>query len=225
MAARRISATSPTVTIPITQENWDRAKKADSGGCLIADALKDKGFTGVTVDMATIRFSDRKKGRRYTYLTPPDGQMLLLGFDQGWNIPVEEVVVRRAVKIEQIVSSRQRQDDRRARIAELEAKDKDGSITSDEKRSLARYRKNPDGRPTKREPQRVAGTTGSREPVILGGTAIKQGEAHPTLLRRQRMYGAKQAHPGVVFDEAVSAKTQDLELENERLRAQVAELS
>jgi hypothetical protein len=32
------------------------------GGGLIADAVKREGYSRVTVDMATVRFSDRKKG-------------------------------------------------------------------------------------------------------------------------------------------------------------------
>ena len=53
----------------------------------------------VSVDMATIRASDRKAGVRYVYLTPPAAQHLLLSFDQGWRQPTEEVIVKRAVKV------------------------------------------------------------------------------------------------------------------------------
>ena len=63
--------TSPTLQLAIGQEQIDRAVQSNSGGCLIADAIKAQypELTHVTVDMATVRVTDKQRGERYTYLT------------------------------------------------------------------------------------------------------------------------------------------------------------
>jgi hypothetical protein len=57
----------------------------DSAHCMIADAIKKAmpHVSGVSVDLQTIRLSDRKAGKRYVYLTPSLCQVQLLRFDQG----------------------------------------------------------------------------------------------------------------------------------------------
>jgi hypothetical protein len=56
-----------------------------SGHCMIADAVYAAvpGAKSVSVDLATIRWTDPSKGLRYTYLTPRPAQLALLDFDQG----------------------------------------------------------------------------------------------------------------------------------------------
>lgn len=78
---------SPRVTVEITPEIIEAAKRRDSGHCMIAEAIKRvvPGASGVSVDLATIRWTDREKGLRYIYLTPRIGQLSLLQFDQGDN--------------------------------------------------------------------------------------------------------------------------------------------
>lgn len=80
---------SPKLVLKITDEIRERAIQASSGGCLMADAIRTQypRFEGITVDMATVRITDRKAGLRYTYLTPETGQTCLLAFDQGWDNP------------------------------------------------------------------------------------------------------------------------------------------
>ena len=71
--------------IKVTQEMIDRAIPADSSHCMIADAVQATlpKAEFVAVDLATIRWSDRKKGLRYTFLTPRGAQWALVQFDQG----------------------------------------------------------------------------------------------------------------------------------------------
>ena len=93
---------SPTLKLRITKDLWDDAVQASSGGCLLVEAIKRQypHLTGISVDMATVRVSDPKKGLRFTYLTPENGQTLLLSYDQGWAQPDEQdVTLLRAVKV------------------------------------------------------------------------------------------------------------------------------
>lgn len=103
----RTKLASPTLTLNITEEAHERAKRESSAGCLIADAIKTQypQFTNVAVDMATIRFSEPKNRMRYTYLTSPIAQHVLLSFDQGWPNPTDTVIVKEAVKVEPMKTS------------------------------------------------------------------------------------------------------------------------
>lgn len=196
--------TSPTLTVHITDEQRENAIKSQSGGCLIADAIKKQypKFTGVTVDMATIRVTDREAGVRYTYLCPPAGQHLLLAFDQGWPSPVEQLVIRRAVKVAPITRVRSQTVDRETRLQTLETKEATGEpMTKGEKAALTRLRQLP-SRPPVPGPAEVSARSG----VVHGGTPLPQGPPHPNLLRgRDRHFGAKLADPGDAFREAVDA--------------------
>jgi hypothetical protein len=197
---------SPRITLQITEADRVCAIESNSGACLIADALKRLGYTAVTVDMATIRFTDPKAGKRYTYLTPPAAQHCLLSFDQGW--PVEGIVeirLQRAVKIVPVTLSRPRAKSREERLQLLEAKEVDGTLTRQEKAGLTRMRHNPGKKPSTEGPVEV-----TPDGTVVGGTPIPQGPAHPNLLRgRNRIYGAKLADPGKAFQEAVQAALRD----------------
>lgn len=203
---------SPRITVEITEANRQAAVDSNSGGCLIADALKRGGWLNPTVDMATIRVTDPETKNRLTYLTPPTGQHVLLGFDQGW--PAEGLVslhLHRAVKITRARSASKPQNDRRAaRLAELEAKDAAGEIMSrSDRAALTRMRRNPDvaTRPVAADP-----TTIADDGTVIGGRSPVQGPAHPNLLRgRNRIYGAKLADPGRAFEQAVAAAVAERE--------------
>ena len=75
----------PRLDFDVTQEHIDTAKPKNSGHCMIADALRDKypNATYVSVDLATIRFTDEAAGFRYIYLTPGYAQKALIDWDQG----------------------------------------------------------------------------------------------------------------------------------------------
>jgi hypothetical protein len=73
------------IVLNVTQEDIDKAKPKDSSHCMIADALKRAVPTAsrVSVDLATVRYSDAKNGKRYIFLTPQLAQQRLLWFDQA----------------------------------------------------------------------------------------------------------------------------------------------
>ena len=213
--------TSPKLVLKITEEIRERAIQASSGGCLMADAIRTQypRFEGIAVDMATVRFTDRKAGLRYTYLTPESGQTCLLAFDQGWDNPYDEVVLKRAVQIVPVKRNRTGPtsaagiaERRPARIAELEAKEAAGPLTGAEKRALGMLRnpKPTPERPSSTGPADVVmvetGGTG-RTPVIYGGRPLiqRQRDPNPNLLKgRNRIFGAKSSRPSVPWEKAVA---------------------
>ena len=214
---RRVSAVSPTLTLAITEENRARAIASNSGGCLIADAIKDQypNLSGVTVDMATIRATDRAKGVRYIYLTPPNAQHVLLSYDQGWPNPTEELVVRRAVQVLPVTSSPVQKAKVRAhradRLTDLRARAAAGeTLARHDRGALTRMENNPPvelDRPSTIGPPTVVTRGRGSEVTVVGGPPLPQGPAHPNLLRgRNRHFGAKLADPGVAFNEAVEAR-------------------
>lgn len=199
---------SPVLDVEITKAERDNALRSNSGGCLIADAIKRQypNLTGVTVDMTTVRATDRDRGERYIYLTPPSAQHILLAFDQGWRHPVERVLIKRAVQIVPVTApSGPKKVARAWRLAYLEKQEEAGALTHTERRALTRMRNNPNPEPPPstgpaeaRVEHRVGGV------VIRGGQPRVQGPNHPNLLRgRDRHFGAKLADPGQAFNEAV----------------------
>lgn len=198
---------SPTLKLRITKDLWDDAVQASSGGCLLVEAIKRQypHLTGISVDMATVRVSDPKKGLRFTYLTPENGQTLLLSYDQGWAQPDEQdVTLLRAVKVTKMQRHGARAQERAARLAELEEKEAAGvELTREEKTALTKLRKNPE-RATSDGPSEASSTG------VVHGRAPKQGPAHPNLLRgRRRVYGAKSARPAQVFEDAVEKAVEE----------------
>lgn len=223
--------TSPTLEVQITPEGHERAVKSASGGCLIADAIKEQypHLSKVTVDMATIRATDRKQGVRFTYLTPPIAQHLLIGFDAGWPQATDHITLRRAVQVTQIVrpktgptSAAAVEAKRQQRITEFEQRLADGEgLTVNEKKALGKLR---NSRPTPDRPssygQPEVRAERQRGTVVEGGPPPVQGRSHPNLLRgRDRHFGAKLADPGQAFTDAVEAAVA------ERLAAEEAEAS
>lgn len=159
--ARRNRFTSPTLEITIGQEQIDRAVRSASGGCLIADAIKEQypHLRNVTVDMATIRATDSKRGQRYTYLTTATAQEVLLYFDQGWPNPADHLTIKGAVQITPVTrgGNRSQAPERRAaRREELQARQSAGeTLTPREKTALTRLTRNPD-RPKSPGPAEVS---------------------------------------------------------------------
>lgn len=207
---------APILDVVIPDEVWETAKQASSGGCLIADSVKRQypHLTGVRVDMATIRASDKAKGLRYTWLTPSTGQHLLLSYDQGWTQPTDHVKTGRPVKVTPITRAKSgsgsiasRGELREQRRAELESKVAAGqTLTKSEKAALTKVSKPyaPAVRPPTQGPPEAVEI--GHETVVVGGSPIKQGPAHPNLLRgRDRLFGAKSAKPAQAFEEAVEA--------------------
>jgi hypothetical protein len=94
---------APQLKVDVTQEIIDRSVPKDSSHCMIADAIAAAypRASFISVDLATIRFTDVEAGFRYVYLTPRHAQAALLDFDQG----VKPAPFRFHVSAAQIVAS------------------------------------------------------------------------------------------------------------------------
>ena len=168
---------SPRVTIELTEDLLANAIQADSSHCMIAEAIKAQvpGASNVSVDLQTIRWSDRKKGRRYTYLTPPAFQEALLRFDQGEPIPPFRATVGSAVHIGVVRA----------------AKTKDDGT--------------PDTRPTGKSRQVSAGPRRIQDPIDGGVATVIGGNSLPAAVLSNakghtRRFGMRLAKPGVAGD-------------------------
>jgi hypothetical protein len=73
------------VDVNVTEPLIDAAIPLDSSHCMIADAIKAAlpHARSVVVDLATIRWTDNRVGKRYVYFTPGSVQDVLLQFDNG----------------------------------------------------------------------------------------------------------------------------------------------
>src|SRR5216684_6376309 len=75
---------APTATVKVTQEAIDKGVRRSSSHCMFAEAVKQSilGAKRVSVDLQTIRFTDKSKSLRYVYLTPRIAQVALINYDQ-----------------------------------------------------------------------------------------------------------------------------------------------
>jgi hypothetical protein len=79
--------------VRVTDEVIAKAVPANSGHCMISDAVKTAAgkrkwrIGKVLTDLQTVRFSDLDTKTRYICFTPRVGQLALLDFDQG-KVPV-----------------------------------------------------------------------------------------------------------------------------------------
>jgi hypothetical protein len=211
--------TAPRLDVRVTEQQWDRATQAASGACLIADAIKQQypALSQVEVDVATIRATDKERGERYVWLTPGSAQALLLAFDQGWKQSTDHIVIRDAVQVTPLKTAGAKQRATRAqRRTQLEDKEASGAtMTRREAQSLTTMRATDERHAANR-------TTHTRGPVTgvidqrggpatkIGGDAIPTGRKHPNLLAgRNRHFGAKQAQPSAVFEEAVEQRVRE----------------
>jgi hypothetical protein len=195
----------------------ERAIQSNRGNCLIATAIKEQypQFTKVEVDASTIRFSDRERGERYTYLTPEDGSQFLHWYDWGLKPTTDRLVVTRAIHIAPIlrtengVRSIPRVEARRQqRIAALEAKEGEGrQLTPAERGALTRMRNPQPARPRPKAagPPEVKVRAGRKGVVVRSGRPPGRGQAADVNLMRgrNRIWGAKTTKPGEVFERAL----------------------
>jgi hypothetical protein len=71
--------------ISVTERHINNGHAKDSHHCMIADAIKESipAALYIMVDLQSIRYTDPKKGQRFTYMTPAAAQRNLLKFDRG----------------------------------------------------------------------------------------------------------------------------------------------
>jgi hypothetical protein len=96
----------PTNTkIAVTEPLILRACQRDSRHCMIAEAIQAARphWKNISVDLATIRWTNPKTSKRYIALTPEAAGQALVKFDQGEDVepfsltitPVQEIALRR----------------------------------------------------------------------------------------------------------------------------------
>ena len=71
--------------VEVTQEAVEDGVACLVGQCPIAQALKTAIPTAhhIEVDIQCMKWTDRRTGKRYTFLTPPEGQTFIAHFDVG----------------------------------------------------------------------------------------------------------------------------------------------
>ena len=76
---------APRVIIDVSQETIDDSIKRNSSHCMIAEAVHRTlpYAINISVDLQTIRFTDKQRGLRYAYLTPRYAQIAIIQYDQG----------------------------------------------------------------------------------------------------------------------------------------------
>jgi hypothetical protein len=114
--------------VEVGEKVIEQSMRADSGHCMIADAIRAQypAWTHVSVDLQTIRVTNRSKGERLIYLTPPDAQAQLLRFDQGAKIepwefrlprnPAQRMKVQSHVKARNVVGRPIKDEPPKARV-------------------------------------------------------------------------------------------------------------
>lgn len=77
--------TTTALKVSITAPLIERATQRDSRHCMIAEAITAArpDFRNVQVDLATIRWTNPRTGKRYIALTPEKAAVALVEFDQG----------------------------------------------------------------------------------------------------------------------------------------------
>ena len=88
-ATNRLSKTNglraPRHKIKVNEEVISTARRANSAHCVGADAIKWQvpHAANISVDLQTVRYSDRTRGERYVYLTPRILQECIIAWDAG----------------------------------------------------------------------------------------------------------------------------------------------
>lgn len=76
---------APQIRVTIDQDTISDSVERSSSHCMIAEAIKRAApqFGGVSVDLTSIRFTDKERHLRFVYITPRVAQIALIDFDRG----------------------------------------------------------------------------------------------------------------------------------------------
>lgn len=76
---------SPRFTINVTEDDINRALPRSSRHCMVEYAIEHDvpNASRAIVDIQTIRWTDKAKGLRYTFITPAKLLALMLAWDEG----------------------------------------------------------------------------------------------------------------------------------------------
>ena len=112
------------MTVNVTRPLIDRATQRDSRHCMIAEAIQadHEHFRNVSVDLATIRWTNPRTGKRYVALTPEPAAAALVAFDQGeavepFAFPMETIQVTASRKAIETMAEAQAAGRKRPRTA------------------------------------------------------------------------------------------------------------
>lgn len=180
---------SPRLIVHVDKATIGESVRRDSSHCMIAEAIKQEypNASQCSVDLQTIRFSDKKRNVRFVYLTPTVAQRAIVLFDDG-KMPEPFAFKLRGAQV--IKGATQEQRDRKAE--------------ADRKRFLrykklgwvdahGRYLGKPGGNRRKlirREGQKNRGTV----PEVVGGKAppLSRGRNDTGIpFTRRRAYGVR----------------------------------
>jgi hypothetical protein len=176
----------PKQVIRVTQDLIDGAKREDSSHCMIAEALKVAlpEATHISVDLATIRYTDRKRRRRIMILTPPPAQVGLLMFDQAdpnlvpfeFNLPAPAQIVAMQTPPKKALTTHPKADT----STSSRAKRRSSGVATKADTSARRKRQMPTLGPT----------NGKKIPAKLGGTLPPLGSLRGGQAARNKTGGA-----------------------------------
>lgn len=76
---------APHLTVEVTAKRINEGAKRNSNHCMVAESVKDArpDLRYISVDVQTIRATNRKKKERYIWLTPRSVQEMIINFDRG----------------------------------------------------------------------------------------------------------------------------------------------
>jgi hypothetical protein len=161
---------SATLKVSVTAPLIERATQRDSRHCMIAEAITAArpNFRNVIVDLATIRWTNPRTGKRYVALTPEPAAVALVAFDQGREVKAFDLALR-PIQVTNI-----------KRTTETRA----------EARTAGR--KSP-AQNQKRAPRKIS-IDAKGQPTIEGGKPLPTGHLSNVALsgRRYRAYGLRQ---------------------------------
>ena len=109
-------SSAAALRVIITQQRIEASARCHSNKCMIAESIKDAAravgwlIGRVRVDLATMRFTDIKAGKRYVWLTPQHARAALILFDSGQK-PREFGFVLRRCDAAQVIDSEQRRNE------------------------------------------------------------------------------------------------------------------
>lgn len=98
------------IKVEVKKDHITNACQRDSHHCMIADAVHSrlKWATFIQVDTQSIRFNNRKAGKRYIYLTPPEAQKAIVLFDQGVKVKPFSFTLSQGYMRVKVMRARQR---------------------------------------------------------------------------------------------------------------------
>ena len=99
----------PILQAFVSHERIQEAIRSNDGHCLIAEAIKRAypRYTYVSVDLQTIRMTNKAERLRYIYLTPRIVQAALVAFDQGKSVRPFKFKLRGAHTVAANMANRQ----------------------------------------------------------------------------------------------------------------------